>query len=139
MFQVGSVFVPVTDLEKARDWYKNHLGVKEIDTWEGGAGFFFPQGFVQFGLIEVTESQPTEFVIEKGNNNCYFNFVVEDIEAAHEKLNVGGVRTTAIESFGAMRCFDFFDPDNNTFSVVDEDPQSPYHKENVKKQQDGMT
>lgn len=138
MFQVGSVFVPVTDLEKSREWYKNHLGVKEIDRWEGGAGFFFPQGSVQFGLIEVTESQPTEFVINKDNSNCYFNFVVEDIEAAHEKLNAGRVRTTAIESFGGMKCFDFFDPDNNTYSVVDEDLQSPYHKENVKKQQDGM-
>ena len=139
MFQVGSVFVPVTDLEKAREWYKKHLGVKEIDSWEGGAGFFFPQGSVQFGLIEVSESQPTEFVIEKEDRNVYFNFVVEDIEAAHEKLNEVGVRVTEIESFGGMRCFDFFDPDENTFSVVDEDPLSPFHKENVKKQQDEMT
>ncbi|MGR9050688.1 VOC family protein [Halobacillus faecis] len=136
MFQVGSVFVPVTNLEKAKKWYEEHLDVREIDGWEGGAGFFFPHGSAQLGLIEVSNPQPTEFIIEKNQKNVYFNFVVADIEAAHKRLNDSGVETTEIHEFGDMKYFDFFDPDQNAFSVVDEDLNSPYHKENVRKQQE---
>ncbi|MBX0356964.1 VOC family protein [Halobacillus sp. Nhm2S1] len=138
MFQVGSVFVPVTNLEKSKKWYEEHLGVKEIDSWGGGAGFFFPQGSVQFGLIEVSRSQSTEFEINKGEKNSFFNFVVDDIHAAFRQLKDAGVETTEIQDFGGMKHFDFFDPDQNVFSVVDEDLNSPFHKENVRTQQEKM-
>ncbi|RDY71135.1 VOC family protein [Halobacillus sp. SY10] len=138
MFQVGSVFVPVTNLEQSKKWYEEHLDVQEIDSWEGGAGFFFPQGFVQFGLIEVSHSQPTEFEINKSEKNSYFNFVVNDIKAAYKRLNDAGVETTDIQEFGGMKHFDFFDPDQNVFSVVDEDLNSPFHKENVRKEQETL-
>ncbi|CDQ25053.1 Glyoxalase-like domain protein [Halobacillus karajensis] len=138
MFQVGSVFIPVTDLGKAKEWYIKHLGVKEIDSWEGGVGLFFPQGSVQLGLIEVDKPQPTEFNVKKNQKNVYFNFVTADIHSAYKELNEAGVLTSDMEDFGGMKCFDFYDPDQNTFSVVDEDPHSPFHKENVKKQQAGF-
>ncbi|GEN52749.1 VOC family protein [Halobacillus faecis] len=138
MFQVGSVFVPVTNLEKSKKWYEEHLGVKEIDSWEGGAGFFFPQGSAQFGLIEVSRSQSTEFEINKSERNSFFNFVVDDIHVAFQQLKDAGVETTEIQDFSGMKHFDFFDPDQNVYSVVDEDLNSPFHKENVRTQQEKM-
>lgn len=42
MFKIGSIFVPVTDIEKATAWYEKHLGVKKIERWEDGAGFYLP-------------------------------------------------------------------------------------------------
>ncbi len=136
MFKIGSVFVPVTNLEKSSAWYEEHLGVKKIGSWDGGAGFHLPNGSTQFGLIQVETPQPTEFVIKGKQKNSYFNFVVEDVDAVHGELNGRGVVTTDIDDFGGMRFFDFFDPDGNPFSVVSEVEGSPFHSDNVRKLQE---
>ncbi|MCR8847940.1 VOC family protein [Rossellomorea sp. SC111] len=136
MFKIGSVFVPVTNLEKSSSWYEELLGVKKIGSWDGGAGFYLPNGSTQFGLIEVETPQPTEFVIKGKQKNSYFNFVVQDVDAIHKELNDKGVVTTEIDDFGGMRFFDFFDPDRNPFSVVSEVEGSPFHSDHVKKLQE---
>ncbi|MGD6802709.1 VOC family protein [Rossellomorea aquimaris] len=135
MFKVGSVFVPVTDLKKSASWYEENLGVKKIDEWEDGAGFYFPSGSTQLGLVETAAPQPTEFAINSKKKNVYFNFVVEDLDEIHGYLQSRGVVTTHIEDFGGMKWFDFYDPDGNTFSVVDEAQGSPFHSDNIKRLQ----
>ncbi|MGM9951031.1 MAG: VOC family protein, partial [Lysinibacillus sp.] len=125
MFTVGCIFIPVTDIEQSAVWYENNLGVKRIDSWEEGVGFYFPSGSTQLALIKVDAPQPTEFVRKGKKKNVYYNFVVQDIEAARQHLKENGVVVTAIEDFGGMKGFDFFDPDGNPFSVVDEDESSP--------------
>ncbi|MER2059478.1 MAG: VOC family protein [Niallia sp.] len=136
MFKIGSIFIPVTDLEKASKWYEKNLGVKKIDVWEDGAGFYFPSGgSTQLALIEVDQRQTVEFVLQNNEKNPYFNFVVDNIEQAYKSLNRNKVQTTEIkESFG-MKYFDFFDPDGNAFSVVDESIDSPFHTANIQKLQ----
>lgn len=138
MFRVGSIFIPVTNIEKSAEWYERNLGVKKIEDWGDGAGFYFPDSSTQFGLVEVETLQSTEFITKGNRKNCYFNFLVKDIEAAYHKLNRNGVATTAIEDFNGMKYFDFFDLDNNTFSVVDEPVDSPFHRENVKRMQQNI-
>lgn len=80
--------------------------------------------------------QPTEFTISGSQKNSYYNFVVEDIEAAHQHFKDNGVVTSEIDDFGGMKFFDFFDPDGNPFSVVNEVEGSPYHSDNIKKMQE---
>jgi glyoxylase I family protein len=135
LFKVGSVFIPVTDMEKSMKWYEKHLGVRKIDTWDGGAGFYFPNSDTQLGLVQVDSPQPTEFVINGKKKNVYFNFLVEDIEEVHKELKNSGVVTSVIEDFGGMKGFEFFDLDNNPFSVVDEVEDSPFHRDQVRKSQ----
>ncbi|WP_044337176.1 VOC family protein [Rossellomorea aquimaris] len=135
MFKVGSVFIPVTDMEKSMKWYEKHLGVRMIDTWDGGAGFYFPNSDTQLGLVQVDSPQPTEFVISGKRKNVYFNFLVEDIEEVHKELKNAGIVTSEIEVFGGMKGFEFFDLDNNPFSVVDEVEDSPFHRDQVRKSQ----
>ena len=135
MFKIGSIFIPVTDVQKSTSWYENNLGVKKIDSWEEGAGFYFPSGSTQLALVKVATPQPTEFVIQGKKKNVYYNFVVQDIEAVHKSLQENGVVVTDIEYFGGMKGFDFFDPDGNPFSVVDEDESSPFHSDHVKERQ----
>ncbi len=135
MFKVGSVFIPVTDMEKSMKWYEKHLGVRKIDTWDGGAGFYFPNSDTQLGLVQVDSPQPTEFVISGKRKNVYFNFLVEDIEEVHKELKNAGIVTSEIEDFGGMKGFEFFDLDNNPFSVVDEVEDSPFHRDQVRKSQ----
>ncbi|WP_394581517.1 VOC family protein [Cytobacillus firmus] len=136
MFKVGSIFIPVTDIEKSTDWYVKFLGVKIIDSWGDGAGFYLPTGSTQLALVKVKSPQPTEFITEGDQKNSYFNFVVDDIESAHQHFKNNGIVTTEIDDFGGMKFFDFFDLDGNPFSVVNEVDGSPYHSENVRKMQE---
>lgn len=136
MFKVGSIFIPVTDIEKSTDWYVKFLGVKVIDSWGDGAGFYLPTGTTQLALVKVESPQPTEFIIKGDQKNSYFNFVVDDIETAHQHFKHNGIITTEIDVFGGMKFFDFFDLDGNPFSVVNEVDGSPYHSDNVRKMQE---
>jgi len=136
MFKVGSIFIPVTDIKKSTDWYVKFLGVKIIDSWEDGAGFYLPAGTTQLALVKVESPQPTEFIIKGEQKNSYFNFIVDDIEAAHQQFRNNGIVTTEIDDFGGMKFFDFFDLDGNPFSVVNEVSNSPFHSDNVRKMQE---
>ncbi|MBM7619999.1 catechol 2,3-dioxygenase-like lactoylglutathione lyase family enzyme [Bacillus tianshenii] len=135
MFKVGGIFIPVTDLKQSTIWYETNLGVKKIDEWEEGAGFYFPNSPTQMALIQVESPQPTEFTIKGKNKNSYYNFLVDDIDAAYKHFHENGVVTSEIDDFGGMKFFDFFDRDGNSFSVVNEVIDSPYHRENVRKLQ----
>ncbi|NRG46627.1 VOC family protein [Bacillus sp. CRN 9] len=136
MFKVGSIFIPVTDIEKSTNWYVKFLGVKMIDSWGDGAGFYLPTGTTQLALVKVENPQPTEFIIKGNQKNSYFNFVVNDIETAHQHFINNGIATTEIDDFGGMKFFDFFDLDENPFSVVNEVDGSAYHSDNVMKMQE---
>lgn len=135
MFKIGSIFIPVTDMEKSIAWYEKYLGVKKIDSWESGAGFYFPSGSTQLALVKVDSPQPTEFQVKGTQKNVYYNFVVEDIETAFQHFNSNNIVTTEIEDYGGMKGFDFFDLDGNQFSVVNESLDSPFHSDNVRKMQ----
>lgn len=142
IFQVGTVFIPVTNFELSKKWYEEKLGAKKIDEWkngfEQGAGYYFSNGETQLSLIKVEKPQPTEFTIKGKRKNGYFNFVVEDIENIFNRLKSKGVHTTEIENYGDMQGFDFFDLDGNPFSIVSMDPHSPYHPNQVKKRQEDV-
>ncbi|MFB4169066.1 VOC family protein [Virgibacillus sp. JSM 102003] len=136
MFKIGSIFIPVTDIEKSAEWYRTNLGVKKIDSWEDGAGFYLPTGSTQLALIQVESHQPTEFIIKGNQKNSYYNFVVDNIETAYQHFKNNGVATSEIHDFGGMKFFDIFDLDGNPFSVVNEVDGSPYHSDNVRKMQE---
>ncbi|MCH1626031.1 VOC family protein [Ferdinandcohnia quinoae] len=136
MFKIGGIFIPVTDVEKSAEWYQKNLGVKKIDSWEDGAGFYLPTGSTQLALVKVESHQPTEFNVNSNQKNSYYNFVVDHIEAAHQHFKNNGIVTTEIDNFGGMKFFDFFDLDGNPFSVVNEVDGSPFHSDNVRKMQE---
>lgn len=136
MFKVGSIFIPVTDVEKSTEWYQKFLGVKKIDSWEDGVGLYFPTGSTQLALVKVEYHQPTEFNIKGNQKNSYYNFVVEDIETAHQHFKNYGIETSEINDFGGMKFFEFFDLDGNPFSVVNEVDGSPFHSDNVREMQE---
>lgn len=136
MFKVGGIFIPVTDIEKSTDWYVNFLGAKIIDSWGEGVGFYLPNGTAQLALVKVESPQATEFTIQGSRKNSYYNFVVDDIDMAHQHFKNNGIPTTEIDDLGGMKFFDFYDLDGNPFSVVNEVEGSPYHSDNVRKMQE---
>lgn len=135
MFKVGSIFIPVTDLEKAETWYETTLKAKVIDRWEDGIGLYLTYGSTQIALIKVETIQPSEFNTFGDQMNGYFNFAVQDIHVAYEHFKNLNVKLSNIEDFGGMQCFDFFDLEGNPFSVVNEMVGSPFHSESVERAQ----
>ncbi|WP_404456609.1 hypothetical protein [Oceanobacillus kapialis] len=87
-------------------------------------------------MVKVDSPQPTEFITKGEQKNSYFNFVVDDIETAHQHFKRNGIVTTEIDNFDGMSFFDFFDLDGNPLSVVNEVEGSPYHSDNVRKMQE---
>ncbi|WP_137744451.1 VOC family protein [Robertmurraya siralis] len=133
MFRIGSIFIPVTNLDRSIDWFEKNLAVKKMARWEDGVGFYFPTGSTQLALVEVESPQPSEFAIKGKEKNGYFNFVVDNIDEAYQLLTDNGVTTAKIKDFGGMKSFDFFDLDGNPFSVVNEERDSPFYSGQVKK------
>ncbi|KUP07637.1 glyoxalase [Bacillus coahuilensis p1.1.43] len=137
MFTVGSIFIPVNNLEESIEWYQKVLNIHLLDRWESeeekGAGFCFHKGDIQLGLIEVKSSDSTEFNIDDHQKNSYYNFKVGDIKAACHHLMNQDVKVTKIENFGGMKFFDFFDLHGHSFSVVEEVAGSPFHSDHIKR------
>lgn len=135
MFKVGSIFIPVTNLEHSAKWYETHFHVKPIGQWDGGAGFYFPDSAVQLGLIEVSSSQPSSFPDRHGRQNTYFNLIADDIISVHKQLTESGLNVNEIKHFGEMKYFDCEDPDGNTLSIIEEVKGSPFHSEHIEELQ----
>jgi catechol 2,3-dioxygenase-like lactoylglutathione lyase family enzyme len=112
------IVVPVSDVDRARDFYKDKVGfVLDHDTWPApgtrvvqltppGSGCSIAMG------VGISESEPGSL---KG-----VQLVVPDIEAARAELLGRGVDVSEIKRYGDMDggAFIYFDdPDGNTWAV----------------------
>jgi uncharacterized protein YndB with AHSA1/START domain/catechol 2,3-dioxygenase-like lactoylglutathione lyase family enzyme len=124
-WKIEMIPVPVTDVDRAKDFYATKLGFP-VDVDHAAGDFRFvqvtPPGSgcsLGFG-VNVTEMKPGEL---KG-----VQFVVADIEQAHADLVAGGVDASAVWHMedgkqvdgkgGAWNSFvTFSDPDGNVWTV----------------------
>lgn len=136
MLQMNSVFIPVTDIKQSKKWYELVLGLIKVDEGKNGSdhgvGYIFPKGNTGLALIKVEEPQSTSFKRKGSHPNVFFNFSTDDIEGDYQRLLDKNVITTPIQHSEEISMFDFKDPDGNSFSVVQEAPQSPYHENHIK-------
>lgn len=111
--EVGGIFIPVSDIEKARDWYCNLLGLDAVD--------------IQFGHLAVLPMQDGSGVVLDSKNfigphdrKSILHFNTRDLEAAHAQ-----VKQLAAETLGPITdgiFFTFKDPDGNWLMVADVPP-----------------
>ncbi|WP_191562071.1 VOC family protein [Metabacillus idriensis] len=107
--QIGTVFIPVSNIEKARDWYCDILGLQ-------------PNGEIQFGHIYVLPMNGTGIVLDSkifSKDNILktpsFHFNTEDIEVAYKFMKQKKVQLiTEIEH---NHYFNFKDPDGNHLMI----------------------
>ncbi|MGE8207040.1 VOC family protein [Heyndrickxia sp. NPDC080065] len=115
--RIGGVFVPVRNLEKAKEWYSKILGL------EGGEIFF---GHLYTAPMEgtaglVLDTMP-KWRNENGNISTYqvpsIQFVTNDIHASYEFMKVNDVElvTDIQDNF----YFVFKDPDGNLLMICEE-------------------
>lgn len=107
--QIGTVFIPVSDIEKARDWYCDLLGLPN-------------DGAILFGHLYVIPMNGTGIVLD---SQIYFKEGVfqvpafhlntNDIEEAYEYMKSKNIEiVTGIEN---DQWFNFRDPDGNLLMI----------------------
>lgn len=103
--QIGTVFIPVSDIEKARDWYCDILGLN-------------PDGEIPFGHLYVIPMEGTGIVLDskiysedKVFKTPAFHFNTKNIDEAFRFINRKGVNL--ITDIEHNHYFNFKDPDGN--------------------------
>ncbi|TKH41392.1 glyoxalase [Paenibacillus terrae] len=107
--QIGTVFIPVNDIEKARDWYCEILGLPA-------------DGEILFGHLYIVPMNGTRIVLDSkiyAKNHTFktpaFHFDTHNIEEAYAFMQSKHVNiTTTIEH---DQWFNFQDPDGNLLMV----------------------
>jgi Lactoylglutathione lyase and related lyases len=107
--QIGAVFIPVSSIEQARDWYCDILGIPA-------------NGEILFGHLYIIPLQGTNLVLDSkiySEDSVYkvaaFHFNTNDIEEAYRYMKRKNVNlVTGIEH---GQWFNFKDPDGNLLMV----------------------
>lgn len=110
--RVDTLFIPVTDLEKAVLWYTQTLEFKL--NWRNDEGGY---ACIDGGVMPITLAkipQDREFVPFA---SAPYNLFVIDIEEAHRYLKDKGIEVSEIETLYSTRWFWFSDPDGNRLEV----------------------
>ncbi|MFC7365453.1 MULTISPECIES: VOC family protein [Bhargavaea] len=129
LLRVGTVYIPVTDVEQSAGWYADHLGAEVSYRDEDKA--IVNLADQSFFLVKAAEGECSNFIDIHGKERFSLTFEVnglEALESVHEEFRVKGIHVGDIEDRGhAGRNFVFDDPDGNRFDVWSE--LSPAYKE----------
>jgi len=112
--EIGAVFVPVSDIGAARDWYCGILGLE-------------PKGDILFGHLYVVPMRGGSGLVldSKGfagpnDRKPAFHFNTDDIAGAYAHMRDNGVEFVGDVIDGVF--FEFKDPDGNLLMVADVPP-----------------
>ncbi|MEB2298643.1 VOC family protein [Lysinibacillus xylanilyticus] len=115
--QIGGVFIPVRNLEKAKEWYRNILGLESGEEYFGHIFVAPMEGTA--GLI--LDAMP-KWRKENGDISTYqvpsIQFLTDDIQAAYQFMKVNNVElvTEIQDNF----YFVFKDLDGNLLMICKE-------------------
>lgn len=108
-------WISVSDINKARDFFSNTLGLKEMNFSEehGWAEMTFEEGGYTLGIAQEDPQLPA-------GENAVVTITVEDIEEARTAFEKKGVALLGdiLEVPGHVRMQMFADPDGNKFQLV---------------------
>lgn len=108
------IWYRVTDLDAARAFYRDVLGLTEtfVDEHERWASF-------DRGVTEIAISEAGNAGADAEGQVATID--VEDVKAERERLATAGAEVgTVLELHGAMRLLDVFDPDGNRIQLAEE-------------------
>lgn len=122
LLRVGTTYIPVADIEKAKDWYVNNLDAELSYQDEDKA--IINLADQSFFLVKTKENETANFIDRKGKEHFSLTFEVDGwnaLEALHKELRDKGVKVEEIEDRGhAGNNFVFRDLDENLFDVWSE-------------------
>ena len=105
-----SVWYRVSDLEAARSFYRDTLGLVEDAVDEEDGRVRFRRGGMEIVLAESEPEEPGVAVVD-----------VDDVKAEAERLRAADVEVgVVLELHGQMRLLDVYDPDGNRIQLAQE-------------------
>jgi len=114
--EIGQIALTVSDLQRAKDFYQNTLGMQLL--FETGAMAFFQCGAIRL-MLGTSEKSVS-------NDGTILYFRVEDIHRSHSALKDRGVSMVQEPHVAArMKSHDLWlsflrDPDGNTLALMSE-------------------
>lgn len=107
--QVGAVFIPVSDIERSKQWYCNLLGLPTDEDVLFGHLYELPMEGP--GIVLDSKIFTSESVLKLPT----FHLNTKDIDAAYDYVKeIGGEILTDIEN---DHWFNFKDPDGNVLMI----------------------
>jgi catechol 2,3-dioxygenase-like lactoylglutathione lyase family enzyme len=124
--QVGRVMVPVTDQDRAIEFYVDKLGFEKIADIPFGNGDRWVEVKPAGGEAAIALVRPPEGQGDRPGVDTRIALETDDIDATHEALKSAGVDVDAeVSRMGGPvppLCW-FRDQDGNTLMLVQPDPQ----------------
>ncbi|PWW02540.1 glyoxalase/bleomycin resistance protein/dioxygenase superfamily protein [Paenibacillus cellulosilyticus] len=119
MFYGVGIFVPVSDLKRSTEWYKNMLGFEITFNDEPKATVtMMNDERIMFCLVQSYDIVPPKFPRNDYGVGQYYNFHTTDVQGAHRMLQEKGATVGDIHDFDGMQGFSLTDPDGNLYGVV---------------------
>ena len=116
------VAIPVTDVDRARDFYKDKVGFNLDHDHTVNEKLRFvqmtPLGSICFGIGIADNMKPVSI---KG-----LQMVVKDAQAAHDELKKRGVVTSDVDIQAWGKLVHFSDPDGNTWTLQELPPRGQF-------------
>lgn len=109
--QIGAVFIPVSDMPRAIEWYSRLLGLPPRETSHEGK------------IYDLPVSGDTAIILDAhkpvtNSSQPLFFFWTDDIRAAYAFLKASDIELlTEPEDIGSVTTLAFKDPDNNLLMV----------------------
>ncbi|WP_075618608.1 VOC family protein [Paenisporosarcina indica] len=129
LLRVGTIYIPVTNVERSSEWYVNKLDAELSYKDEDKAILDFANQSIF--LVKSNEIQSSNFTDSNGVERFSLTFEVNGLnalKAIHRDFTEKEIRVGEVEDRGhAGRNFVFYDLDGNKFDVWSE--LSPTFKE----------
>lgn len=107
--QIGAIFIPVSNIEKARDWYCKILGLEADGEIQHGHLYVLPMDGTGIVLDSKIFSEDTIF------ETPAFHFNTKNIEEAYNYMKTKDVQL--LTDIQHNHYFNFKDPDGNHLMV----------------------
>ncbi|MEW4219925.1 VOC family protein [Rossellomorea marisflavi] len=122
LIRIGTIYLPVTDINRSAKWYVRHLGAKL--NYQDDDKAILDLANQSIFLVKSGEGESANFTDHRGNERFSVTFEVDglaELEALHGDFISLGMKVGAIEDRGhAGMNFVFYDPDGNAFDVWSE-------------------
>ncbi|MEO4052058.1 VOC family protein [Solibacillus sp. CAU 1738] len=122
LVRIGTVYIPVSNLELSCEWYVEKLGAK--CTYQDEDKAILNLANMSIFLVRAMKEQSANFIDSYGNERFSITFEVNGIQALetmHEEFIATGITAGDIEDRGhSGRNFVFMDLDGNKFDVWSE-------------------
>ena len=129
---LGHVNVYVRNVERAREWYEDLLGLHVYDYIPGVAAFMSADldSSHELALMEVGEDAPAQVKGQVGLNHMAWSMhSLEDLGELYQRIKDRNIQIDHVADHGISLGIYIHDPDGNGIEVYYEIPRSQWHSQ----------